>query len=95
MDTLPGLFADTELVPEGDLRWRAEISERWWIIQGPYGGYIAAMLTRALIAAVDDPARPPRSLTVHFLAAPQAGPVETSAGSRAGRSAPRPIAPAT
>jgi acyl-CoA thioesterase len=85
--TGPGLAADTALEPVGELRWRAEVSERWWIIQGPYGGYVSAMLTRALIAAVDDPVRLPRSLTVHFLAAPQAAPVEISARvEREGRS---------
>lgn len=83
----PGLDADTALEPLGDDRWRGEISERWWIEQGPYGGYVSAFLTRALIAAVDDPARAPRSLTVHFLAAPAAGPVEIAATvERAGRS---------
>jgi acyl-CoA thioesterase len=88
LTTAPGLDADTALEPLGDGRWRAEISERWWILQGPYGGYVSAVLTRALIAAVDDPARLPRSLTVHFLAAPAAGPVEVSATvERVGRSA--------
>jgi acyl-CoA thioesterase len=86
--TGPGLAADTVLEPVGALRWRAEVSERWWIIQGPYGGYLSALLVRALIAAVDDAARPPRSLTVHFLDAPAAGPVEIAAAvERRGRSA--------
>lgn len=86
--TAAGLEADTTLERIGDSRWRGEISERWWIIQGPYGGYVTAMLVRALIAAVDDAARLPRSLTVHFLAAPAAGPVEIEATvERAGRSA--------
>jgi acyl-CoA thioesterase len=74
-----GLGADTALEPLGDGRWRGEISERWWILHGPYGGYVSAFLVRALEAAVGDPARRPRSLTVHFLAAPQAGPVEVGA----------------
>lgn len=33
---------------------------------GPHGGILAAILLRALTAAVDDPARAPRSLTIHF-----------------------------
>lgn len=83
----PGLLADTALEPIAPGRWRGAISERWWIQQGPYGGCVAAMLTRALIAVVDDPARPPRSLTVHFLDAPGPGPVEVAATvERAGRS---------
>jgi acyl-CoA thioesterase len=86
--TAPGLDADTALEPLGDGRWRGTISERWWILQGPYGGYISALLVRALIAAVDDPGRPPRSFTVHFLAPPTAGAVEIAATiERTGRSA--------
>jgi acyl-CoA thioesterase len=87
LTTAPGLDADTALEPLGDGRWRGEISERWWILRGPYGGYVSAFLTRALIAAVDDPGRLPRSLTIHFLDAPAAGPVEVAATvERAGRS---------
>jgi acyl-CoA thioesterase len=40
------------------------------------------------MAAVDDPGRPPRSITVHFLAPPAAGPMEIAATvERTGRSA--------
>jgi acyl-CoA thioesterase len=40
-----------------------------------------------MIAELDDPARPPRSLTVHFVDAPQAGPVDVAVTvERAGRS---------
>jgi acyl-CoA thioesterase len=82
-----GFDADTALEPAGEGRWRGTITERWWILEGPYGGFISALLVRALIAAVDDPARPPRSLTVHFIAAPAAGPVEIAATvERTGRS---------
>jgi acyl-CoA thioesterase len=83
----PGLLEDSRLEPAGPGRWRATITERWWILQGPYGGYVAALLMRALLAVVDDPARPPRSLAVHFLDAPAAGEVEIIAAvERAGRS---------
>jgi acyl-CoA thioesterase len=83
-----GLGADTALEPLGDGRWRGDISERWWLERGPYGGFVSALLVRALVAAIDDPARAPRSITVHFLAAPAAGPVEIAATvARAGRSA--------
>jgi acyl-CoA thioesterase len=83
-----GLGADTALEPLGDGRWRGAVSERWLIDRGPFGGYVAALLMRALIAAVDDAARPPRSLTVHFLEAPVVGPVEIAATvERRGRSA--------
>ena len=82
------LDADTALAPLTPTRWRGEISERWWVVRGPFGGYVATFLTRAMIAAVDDPARRPRSLAVHYVEAPQAGPVEVSATiERSGRSA--------
>ena len=53
---------------------RATVSEDWFVVRGPNGGYLAAMLVRALDAAVAS-ARRPRSLTMHFTAAPAAGPV--------------------
>jgi acyl-CoA thioesterase len=83
-----GLGVDTALEPLGDGRWRGTISERWWLERGPYGGFVSALLVRALVAAIDDATRAPRSITVHFLAAPAAGPVEIAATvERAGRSA--------
>ncbi len=81
------LAADTELEHVGDGRWRGEISERWWIQRGPFGGYVSAFLVRAIVEAVDDPARPPRSLTVHFVDAPAAGPIDVAVTKeRVGRS---------
>jgi acyl-CoA thioesterase len=88
LSEIAGLEADTALEPIAEDRWRAQVSERWWILRGPYGGYLSALLVRALLAAVDDPLRPPRSLTVHFVDAPAAGPVEIAARvERTGRSA--------
>jgi acyl-CoA thioesterase len=82
------LDAETALEPLTPTRWRGTIGERWWVVRGPFGGYVSTFLTRALIAAVDDPARRPRSLTVHFIEAPKAGPFEVSAAvERTGRSA--------
>jgi len=81
------LDADTALEPLGPGRWRGEVTPRWWVGRGPFGGYVATLLTRAMIAAVDDPARRPRSLTVQFADAPAAGPVEVWATvERSGRS---------
>ena len=59
----PGLFA-------------GRVDRRWWIQRGPNGGYVAAIVIRALAMAVDDPARAPRSVTVHYTAPPEEGPVE-------------------
>jgi acyl-CoA thioesterase len=54
----------------------ATIATGWRAGRGPHGGYLAAILLRALIDAVDDPARSPRSLTIHYASAPEPGPVE-------------------
>ncbi len=49
------------------------IDKRWWIVRGPNGGHLAAILLRAMLATVDDPGRSPRSLTVHFTRPPVEG----------------------
>ena len=65
----------------------AEVADGWVAGRGPHGGYLAAMLLRALIATVDDTQRAPRSLTIHYARAPEPGPVTIrTAIERAGRS---------
>jgi acyl-CoA thioesterase len=82
------LDADTALEPLTPTRWRGHVSERWWVVRGPFGGYLMVFLVRALLLAVGDPARRPRSLTVHFIHPPAAGPIEVCATvERAGRAA--------
>jgi acyl-CoA thioesterase len=54
----------------------ADVAPGWRAGRGPHGGYLAAMLLRALIATVDDAERSPRSLTIHYARAPEPGPVE-------------------
>jgi acyl-CoA thioesterase len=56
----------------------AEIAPDWRAGRGPHGGYLAAMLLRALIETVADDARAPRSLTIHYARAPEHGPVQIS-----------------
>jgi acyl-CoA thioesterase len=56
----PGVFA-------------GQIHPGWWVVRGPHGGYLAAIVLRAMAARLDDPARPPRSFTTHFAAAPEVG----------------------
>ena len=81
------LAEDARIEPVAEHRWRGEVSERWWIQRGPFGGYLSAFLVQAAAAVVDDPGRPLRSLTVHFVDAPQAGPVDVLAvPERVGRS---------
>src|SRR6185369_13349154 len=65
--------ADTAVTPAGDGAYVATISDRWAVPRGPNGGYIAALMLNALTAAVDDPSRAPRSLTLHYLRPPEPG----------------------
>jgi acyl-CoA thioesterase len=65
----------------------AEVSPDWRAGRGPHGGYLAAILLRALTETVAEPARAPRSLTIHYARAPEPGPVEIRTTiERAGRS---------
>ncbi|MCB1257443.1 MAG: thioesterase family protein [Microthrixaceae bacterium] len=66
---------ETSVVPIGGGLYRAILHQSWWIITGPNGGYIAAILLRAMVAAVDDASRRPRSLTVQYLRPPTEGDV--------------------
>jgi acyl-CoA thioesterase len=54
----------------------AEVSGEWRAGRGPHGGYLAAMVLRALAETVADPRRAPRSLTIHYARAPLPGPVQ-------------------
>jgi acyl-CoA thioesterase len=56
--------------------FEATVAPGWRAGRGPHGGYLAAMLLRALTESVEDPTRAPRSLTIHYLRAPQEGPVQ-------------------
>jgi acyl-CoA thioesterase len=65
----------------------AEVSPDWRAGRGPHGGYLAAILLRALTETVAEPARAPRSLTIHYARAPEPGPVQIHTTiERAGRS---------
>ncbi len=65
----------------------AEVSPDWRAGRGPHGGYLAAMLLRALMATVAEPLRAPRSLTIHYASPPEPGPVSIrTVIERAGRS---------
>ncbi len=67
--------------------YTAEVSPDWRAGRGPHGGYLAAMILRALTDTVAEPARSPRSLTVHYTRAPEPGPVHIRIVSeRVGRS---------
>ena len=79
--------ADIALEPAGDAAWAGQIVDGWWTPRGPLGGYVMAIVVRAMDLAVGDPGRTARSATMHFLRAPVAGPVSVGARvERAGRS---------
>ncbi len=85
--TATAFDAATAVEPAADGRWTAEVDAGWFAPAGPNGGYLASIVLRAMQAAAGDPARHPRSLTLHYLRAPAAGPVEVAVTvERAGRS---------
>jgi acyl-CoA thioesterase len=65
---------DSSVEPVGDHSFRATITDRWNTFAGPNGGYVLAILTRALLTEVPFP--DPLSVSAHFLRPPHAGPAE-------------------
>jgi acyl-CoA thioesterase len=72
-DTAVRLVSRSEDGADGSAQFAADVSADWRAGRGPHGGYLAAMLLRALIETVGDPLRSPRSLTIHYARAPQPG----------------------
>ena len=78
---------ETAVRPLGDGRYEANLDRAWWVHRGPNGGYLAAIVLRALTETVGDGERSPRSLTVHYAAPPAEGALEIATSiERAGRS---------
>jgi acyl-CoA thioesterase len=78
---------ETAITKLGDGRYSATMATTWWVARGPNGGYLAAVILRALTDTVDDAGRSPRSLTVHYTSAPGEGTVELhTVRERVGRS---------
>jgi acyl-CoA thioesterase len=76
----------TALEPLGDGAYAGAVDPGWFAGRGPNGGYLAAIVLRAMVAEVGDPARAPRSLTCHYLRPPATGAVRVEATvERAGR----------
>jgi acyl-CoA thioesterase len=69
---------DTAVTGLGGGRYAAHIDEGWWVQRGPNGGYLAAIVLRAIVEEVDDPARRPRSIALHYLRPPAAGACEVA-----------------
>lgn len=58
---------------EGEGRYACVFDKDWWIVSGPNGGILAAMVARALMQEVNDATRPLRTLTLYYLARPLEG----------------------
>lgn len=70
------LQRDSAVEPLGDGSYGVVIDDGWWIHRGPNGGYVAALLVRALEAEVADRERMVRSMTTHYLRPPAEGPAQ-------------------
>lgn len=80
--------ADTAVEALGEGAYSGSIVADWFAPPGPNGGFIAALILRAIRAEIDDPARLPRSLTLHYLRPPAAGETRIDVTvERSGRSA--------
>ncbi|HLM27822.1 MAG TPA: thioesterase family protein [Thermoleophilaceae bacterium] len=66
---------DLDLRPLEEGSWKGRIEGRWWTPRGPLGGFVMALILRALEKAVADADRQARSLTVQFLRPPAEGAV--------------------
>src|SRR5688572_4870542 len=67
--------ADTALQQDSDGVFTGRIDRGWWIIAGPNGGYVAAILLRAAMDTLGDADRTPLILTTHYLLPPREGPI--------------------
>lgn len=73
--------------PVGQGVFEATMSRDWWVLRGPHGGYLAAVLLRALTAGLGDGSRAVRSFTTHFVRPPGEGPLRIAVEiERSGRS---------
>jgi acyl-CoA thioesterase len=64
---------DTTVTRRDDAVFLATVDPAWFVMRGPNGGYLTAIVLRALAERVGDATRAPRSLTVHFASPPEAG----------------------
>lgn len=79
--------AETAVRHIGGGTYAAMLERSWWIITGPNGGYVAALILRAMTAQVGEPSRRARSMSVQYLRRPDAGEVTVEvATERTGRS---------
>jgi acyl-CoA thioesterase len=67
---------DTAVRARGDGVFDCDLRPDWWVVLGPNGGYLGAIVVRALAADPELGARPLRSITLHYLGPPRQGPAE-------------------
>ena len=85
MSTVASAFERaTAVEPLGAGAWCASCDGAWTTYLGVSGGFIAALVLRAMIAELDDPARTARSLTCHYLRPPEIGEANGERWSRDG-----------
>lgn len=78
----------TAVAAAGDGRWAAICHPDWGVPTGPNGGYLAAIVLRAMDAQLGDSERAARSMTCHYLRPPAAdGVVVETVIERSGRTA--------
>jgi acyl-CoA thioesterase len=86
-DTAVSLVDSSELDGRPIHVFDARIDPGWWIVAGPNGGYLNAILLRSMMDAVGDASRAPRTQTTHFTARASEGPCRVVACiERSGRS---------
>ena len=68
---VPDFDADTAVTALGGGRFGTTLLETWNIVEGPNGGYLAAIIARAMTETVAEASRGLRSLTVHYLTRPE------------------------
>ena len=72
-----GTFAaDTAVRPAPGGGLTCAVDPDWWVVAGPNGGYLAAIVVHALETRVATAERPLRSLTVQYQRAPKPGPAQ-------------------
>jgi acyl-CoA thioesterase len=64
---------DTAVESLGGGRYRGRVSADWFTPRGANGGFLAAIVLRAIMAAEPEAERAPRSLTLHYLRPPGEG----------------------
>ena len=62
---------ETSLTRTSHGAYEGVLSSDWSIVRGANGGHLAAIVLRGMTMEIDDPARTPRTLTVHFTRVPR------------------------